>query len=99
MKIYLGIAAVLILLSMQLNQAYVAVQEAYKPLTMDSDSLVKGDASGDASGVAAGSVHTGGQDYDDCNAEFEYCDEESPILENKIYNVSEKIRYIKYSSI
>ena len=63
------------------------------------DSLVKGDASGDASGVAAGSVHTGGQDYDDCNAEFEYCDEESPILENKIYNVSEKIRYIKYSSI
>ena len=118
MKIYLGIAAVLILLSMQLNQAYVAVQEAYKPdyydvdfdvfenftatassLTMDSDSLVKGDASGDASGVAAGSVHTGGQDYDDCNAEFEYCDEESAILENKIYNVSEKIRYIKYSSI
>jgi hypothetical protein len=109
MKIYLGIAAVLILLSMQLNQAYVAVQEAYKPdyydvdfdvfenftatassLTMDSDSLVKGDASGDASGVAAGSVHTGGQDYDDCNAEFEYCDEESAILENKIYNVSEK---------
>ena len=114
MKIYLGIAAVLILLSMQLNQAYVAVQEAYKPdyydvdfdvfenftatassLTMDSDSLVKGDASG----VAAGYVHTGGQDYDDCNAEFEYCNEESAILENKIYNVSEKIRYIKYSSI
>ena len=109
MKIFLGIAAILILLSMQLNQAYVAVQEAYKPdyydvdfdvfenftatassLTMDSDSLVKGDASGDASGVAAGSVHTGGQDYDDCNAEFEYCDEESAILENKIYNVSEK---------
>ena len=59
-------------------------------LTMDSDSLVKGDASGDASGAAAGSVHTGGQDYDDCNAEFEYCDEESAILENKIYNVSEK---------
>ena len=118
MKIYLGIAAVLILLSMQLNQAYVAVQEAYKPdyydvdfdvfenftatassLTMDSDSLVKGDASGDASGVAAGSVHTEGQDYDDCNEEFEYCNEESAILENKIYNVSEKIRYIKYSSI
>ena len=111
MKIYLGIAAVLILLSMQLNQAYVAdyydvdfdVFENFtataSSLTMDSDSLVKGDASGDASGVAAGSVHTGGQDYDDCNAEFEYCDEESPILENKIYNVSEKIRYIKYSSI
>ena len=114
MKIYLGIAAVLILLSMQLNQAYVAVQEAYKPdyydvdfdvfenftatassLTMDSDSLVKGDASGDASGVAAGSVHTGGQDYDDCNAEFEYCDEESPILENKIYNVSKKNKIYK----
>ena len=107
MKIYLGIAAVLILLSMQLNQAYVAdyydvdfdVFENFtataSSLTMDSDSLVKGDASG----VAAGYVHTGGQDYDDCNAEFEYCNEESAILENKIYNVSEKIRYIKYSSI
>ena len=60
-------------------------------LMMDSESLVKeGDASGDASGPAAGSVHTEGQDYDDCNAEFEYCNEESAILENKIYNVSEK---------
>ena len=108
MKIYLlGVAAVLILLSMQLNQAYKPdyydvdfdVFENFtataSSLTMDSDSLVKGDASG----AAAGSFHTGGQDYDDCNAEFEYCDEESPILENKIYNVSEKIRYIKYSSI
>ena len=111
MKIYLAIATVLILLSMQLNQAYKPdyydvdfdVFENFtataSSLTMDSDSLVKSDASGDASGVAAGSVHTGGQDYDDCNAEFEYCDEESAILENKIYNVSEKIRYIKYSSI
>ena len=107
MKIYLAIAAVLILLSMQLNQAYKPdyydvdfdVFENFtataSSLTMDSDSLVKGDASG----AAAGSFHTGGQDYDDCNAEFEYCDEESAILENKIYNVSEKIRYIKYSSI
>ena len=84
----------------------VAVQEAYKPDYYDvdfdvfenftasslmMDSLVKeGDALGNASGPAAGSVHTEGQDYDDCNAEFEYCDEESPILENKIYNVSEK---------
>ena len=60
-------------------------------LMMDSDSLVKeGDALGNASGPAAGSVHTEGQDYDDCNAEFEYCNEESAILENKIYNVSEK---------
>ena len=64
-------------------------------LTMDRDSLVKGDPSGDASGAAAGSVHTGGQDYDDCNAEFEYCDEESPILENKIYNVSKKNKIYK----
>ena len=90
MKIFLGIAAILILLSMQLNQAYVAVQEAYKPLTMDSDSLVKGDASGDASGVAAGSVHTRDQNYDECTAEFEYCNDESAILENKINDVSEK---------
>ena len=59
-------------------------------LMMDSQNLVKGDASGDASGRAAGSVHTEGQDYDDCNEEFEYCNEESAILENKIYNVSEK---------
>ena len=59
-------------------------------LTMDSDSLVKGDASGDASGVAAGSVHTRDQNYDECTAEFEYCNDESAILENKINDVSEK---------
>ena len=69
--------------------------DVFENLTTSSlmmDSLVKeGDAaSGDASGPAAGSVHTEGQDYDDCNAEFEYCNEESAILENKIYNVSEK---------
>ena len=54
------------------------------------DSLVKGDASGEASGVAAGSVHTRGQNYDECTAEFEYCNDESAILENKINDVSEK---------
>ena len=69
--------------------------DVFENLTTSSlmmDSLVKeGDAaSGDASGPADGSVHTEGQDYDDCNAEFEYCNEESAILENKIYNVSEK---------
>ena len=69
--------------------------DVFENLTTSSlmmDSLVKeGDAaSGDASGPAAASVHTEGQDYDDCNAEFEYCNEESAILENKIYNVSEK---------
>ena len=78
----------------------VAVQEAYKPedyydldfdvfenFTASSSSLMM---DSDASGPADGSVHTEGQDYDDCNAEFEYCNEESAILENKIYNVSEK---------
>ena len=69
--------------------------DVFENLTTSSlmmDSLVKeGDAaSGDASGPAAASVHTEGQDYDDCNAEFEYCNEESAILENKIYHVSEK---------
>ena len=54
------------------------------------DSLVKGDASGEASGVAAGSVHTRDQNYDECTAEFEYCNDESAILENKINDVSEK---------
>ena len=83
----------------------VAVQEAYKPDYYDVDfdvfenfttsslmidSLVKGDASGDASGVAAGSVHTRDQNYDECTAEFEYCNDESAILENKINDVSEK---------
>ena len=102
MKIYLAIAAVLILLSMQLNQAYKPdyydvdfdVFENFtataSSLTMDSDSLVKGDASGEASGVAAGSVHTRDQNYDECTAEFEYCNDESAILENKINDVSEK---------
>ena len=40
--------------------------------------------------VAAGSVHTRGQNYDECTAEFEYCNDESAILENKINDVSEK---------
>ena len=87
----------------------VAVQEAYKPdyydvdfdvfenLTASSlmmDSLVKeGDASGDASDPAVGSVHTEGQDYYGCNIEFEYCNNQEAILENKINHVSENIIY------
>ena len=63
-------------------------------LMMDSDSLVKeGDALGSASGPAAGSVHTEGQDYYGCNIEFEYCNNQEAILENKINHVSENIIY------
>ena len=62
-------------------------------LTMDSDSLVKGDASGDASGPAAGSVPTEGQNYYECNVEFEYCNDQEAILENKINHVSENKIY------
>ena len=98
MKIYyLGIATafLIILVSIKANDLDFDVFENFtassSSLMMDSESLVKeGDASGDASSPAAASVHTEGQDYDDCNAEFEYCNEESAILENKIYNVSEK---------
>ena len=63
-------------------------------LMMDSDSLVKeGDASGDASDPAVGSVHTEGQDYYGCNIEFEYCNNQEAILENKINHVSENKIY------
>ena len=63
-------------------------------LMMDSESLVKeGDASGDASDPAVGSVHTEGQDYYGCNIEFEYCNNQEAILENKINHVSENIIY------
>ena len=63
-------------------------------LMMDSESLVKeGDASGDASDPAVGSVHTEGQDYYGCNIEFEYCNNQEAILENKINHVSENKIY------
>ena len=87
MKIYyLGIATafLIILVSIKANDLDFDVFENF---TASSSSLMM---DSDASGPADGSVHTEGQDYDDCNAEFEYCNEESAILENKIYNVSEK---------
>ena len=63
-------------------------------LMMDSESLVKeGDASSDASGPAAGSVPTEGQNYYECNVEFEYCNDQEAILENKINHVSENKIY------
>ena len=72
--------------------------DVFENLTTSSlmmDSLVKeGDAaSGDASGPAAGSVPTEGQNYYECNVEFEYCNDQEAILENKINHVSENKIY------
>ena len=72
--------------------------DVFENLTASSlmmDSLVKeGDAaSGDASGPAAGSVPTEGQNYYECNVEFEYCNDQEAILENKINHVSENKIY------
>ena len=81
----------------------VAVQEAYKPedyydldfdvfenFTASSSSLMM---DSDASGPAAGSVPTEGQNYYECNVEFEYCNDQEAILENKINHVSENKIY------